>query len=163
MTFQKASAYYPMPQRYKDFMYDEYCFNVPVAIADLFIASTCMETILQPGLSFRLDDAMEMVSIFSECTTLYMAIANMPVIYDTNFTPPNAAAVPTSIGSESVDFTVANTSTRYQIVRPGICVDVVILSVPEGVETMADRMVIMITIILTIAAQELRSHLQLGR
>jgi hypothetical protein len=92
--------------------YDEYCSKLPAGIADHVITSARMKKMLQPATPFKLADAMEMVGEFSECTTSHPAITTMPVNYGANFVPPHAATVPTPIGPEPMDHTVANANTR---------------------------------------------------
>jgi hypothetical protein len=92
---------------------DEYCWKLPVGIADQIIASAPMQKQLQPATPFTLADAMEMVGEFSERTTSHPAIMATPVNHGANFVPPNTATVPTPVGPEPMDFTVAN--FQYQV------------------------------------------------
>jgi len=71
-----------------------------------------MQKKLQPATPFTLADAMEMVGESSECTISHPAITAMPVNHGANFVPPNTATVPTPVGPEPMDLTVANPNTR---------------------------------------------------
>jgi len=96
----------------EDPLYDEYCSKLPTGIADQIIASARMQKKLQPATPFTLADAMEMVGEFSERTTSHPAITATPVNHGANLVPPHAATVPTPVGPEPMDFTVANANTR---------------------------------------------------
>ena len=71
-----------------------------------------MQKKLQPATPFALADAIEMVGEFSERTTSHPAITATPVNHSANFVPPHAATVPTPVGLEPMDLTVANANTR---------------------------------------------------
>jgi hypothetical protein len=96
----------------EDPLYDEYCSKLPAGIADQIITSARMQKTLQPATPVTLADAMEMVGEFSECATSHSAVTATPVTHGTNFVPPITATIPTPVGPELMDLTVANASTR---------------------------------------------------
>jgi len=95
----------------EDPLNDEYCSKLPAGISDQIITSARMPMKLQPATPFTLADAMEMVGEFSERTTSHPAITATPVNHGANIVPPNTATVPTPVGPEPMDPTVANDNT----------------------------------------------------
>jgi hypothetical protein len=95
----------------EDPLYDEYCSKLPLGIADQIIASARRQKKLQPATTFTLVDAMEMVGEFSERTTSHSAITATPVNYGANLVPLHPATVPTPVGLEPMNLTVANAKT----------------------------------------------------
>jgi len=96
----------------EDPLYDEYCSKLPAGIADQIIASARMQKKLQPATPFTLAYAMEMVGEPSKRTISHPAITATPVNHGANFVPPHTATVPTPVGPEPMDLTVANANTR---------------------------------------------------
>jgi len=97
----------------EDPVYDEYCSKLPARIAAQIIASARMQKTLQPATPFTLADIMEMVGEFSERTTSHPAITATPVNHGANFIPPNPATVPTPVGPEPMDLTIANANPSF--------------------------------------------------
>jgi hypothetical protein len=93
---------------HEDRLYDKNCSKLATGIADQTIASARMQKTLQPETPVMLANAMEVVGVFSERTTLHPTITATP----TCFTPYKTATVPMPTASERIDLTLANANTE---------------------------------------------------
>jgi hypothetical protein len=93
-------------------LYDEYCLEMPAGFADQIIASGRMQRKLQLDTTVMLADTIEKVGEFSKHMTSHPAIMARPVNHRTSCVLSNAATVPTPVGPEPMELTVANTNTR---------------------------------------------------